>query len=84
MRSPSNASITRLIIPVSTDKNCFTRDTTTTREIKFGKYEMVCTVFLKLFARISLSSSAKIIGAGKPIKIDFILRRRVFDSNDQK
>lgn len=37
---------------------------TTTTEIKCGKYVMVCTVFLNMAFFTSLSSKARIIGAG--------------------
>ncbi len=42
------------------------RPVMTTQDRKCGRYEMVCTVFLKGWKRISLSSMARMIGAGKP------------------
>ena len=38
----------------------------TTQDTKCGRYERVCTVFLYATDRISFSSIARMIGAGKP------------------
>ena len=42
----------------------------TTVEMKWGRYVMVCTAFLKALLRTSFRSSAKMIGMGKPQRME--------------
>ena len=52
-------------------------ETTMTMEMKCGTYSMVCRAFLYRRQRISLSSSAKMMGAGKKNTRFIRLRIRV-------
>ena len=51
-------------ITPSCDKSVINIFATTTHEIKYGKYDTVCTTRLNLLILISLRASAIIIGAG--------------------
>lgn len=53
-------------------------DTTTTVDTKCGRYEMVCTVFMNLTLRISLSIRAKITGIGNSITSAAMFSSSVF------
>ena len=54
-----------------------------TQEIKYGRYDSVCMLFLNQEQRTSFNSNARIIGAGNPVNIFKKLMTTVFRKMSQ-
>ena len=59
----------RLMKPVDGERNWVKMPPSTTQDRKWGKYDIVCTTFLKRALAISFSKIASRMGAGNPNKM---------------